>query len=104
MTTETIPVVVHILDKEYRIACPRQEREALLNSAAYLNDKMRDLRDSGKVAGADRVAVMVALNIVNDLFKCRSEQESHASQVASRIKILQNKVDTALNIGRQIEL
>lgn len=104
MTTETIPVVVNILDKEYRIACPRLEREALLNSATYLNDKMRELRDSGKVVGADRIAVMVALNMANDLFKCRAEQESHAAHVASRIKVMQNKVDAAINNGRQIEL
>lgn len=104
MTTETIPVTVHILDKEYRIACPRQEREALLNSASYLNDRMRELRDSGKVAGADRIAVMVALNVVNDLFKCRGDQEIHAMQLGNRIKALQNKVDAALHTGRQIEL
>ncbi|KNC14742.1 MULTISPECIES: cell division protein ZapA [Pseudomonas] len=60
-------VTVQILDKEYSIICPPQERSNLVNAARYLDGKMREIRSSGKVIGADRIAVMAALNITHDL-------------------------------------
>ena len=60
-------VSVRILEKEYVIACPYEERSALLDSAEFLNARMREVRDSGKVVGLDRIAVMVALNLANEL-------------------------------------
>ncbi len=68
-------VSVKILEKEYHVACPPEERPALLDSAEYLNRKMREIRDSGKVIGLDRIAVMAALNIVNELLKTRGHDE-----------------------------
>jgi len=60
-------VSIHILDKEYLVACPEDERQDLLASADYLDKKMREIRDSGKVVGQDRLAVMAALNIAHEL-------------------------------------
>ena len=60
-------VNVKILDKEYQISCPANERKSLVDSAALLNTKMREIRDTGKVVGVDRIAVMAALNLANDL-------------------------------------
>ena len=51
-------VTVRLLDKEYQVACPEDEREALLESAELLNRKMKEIRDSGKVVGVDRIAVL----------------------------------------------
>ena len=65
--TQSNTVTVHILDKEYCIACPQDERANLESAARYLDGKMREIRTSGKVIGADRVAVMAALNITHDL-------------------------------------
>ena len=56
-------VNVKILEKEYQISCPAEERKALVDSAELLNRKMREIRDSGKVVGLDRIAVMAALNM-----------------------------------------
>jgi len=53
-------VSVRIMEKEYVIACPYEERTALLDTAEFLNSRMREVRDSGKVVGLDRIAVMVA--------------------------------------------
>lgn len=58
---------VRILDKEYCINCPAEERTNLQNAARYLDDKMREIRSSGKVVGVDRIAVMAALNISHEL-------------------------------------
>ncbi len=62
-------VSVRILEKEYFVACPYEERSDLLDSAEFLNSKMREIRDSGKVVGLDRIAVMAALNLANELLK-----------------------------------
>ena len=69
MNSDPNRVSVRILEKEYHVACPLEERPALLDSAEYLNRKMREIRDSGKVIGLDRIAVMAALNIVNELLQ-----------------------------------
>ena len=65
--TQPNTVNVQILDKEYCISCPQDERANLESAARYLDGKMREIRTSGKVIGADRVAVMAALNITHDL-------------------------------------
>ncbi|MDM7322317.1 MAG: cell division protein ZapA [Gammaproteobacteria bacterium] len=68
----SIPVDISILDKEYRVACPPSEREALERSARFLDGKMREIRHTGKVIGNDRVAVMAALNITYELLQLRA--------------------------------
>lgn len=73
MSTESpVPVDISILDKEYRVACPESEREALERSARFLDGKMRQIRHTGKVIGNDRVAVMAALNITHELLQLRA--------------------------------
>ena len=62
-------VTIRILEKEYNVACPLEEKASLLASAEFLNGKMKEIRDSGKVVGLDRVAVMAALNIANELLQ-----------------------------------
>ena len=75
MSKELSPVSVNILDKEYRVACPEHEKEALLTSANYLNTKMKEVRDTGKVIGVDRIAVMAALNMANELIRSKAKDE-----------------------------
>jgi cell division protein ZapA len=104
MASDVSPVAIHILDKEYVIACPEDEREGLFAAASYLNKKMKEIRDSGKVVGADRVAVMAALNIAHDLLKTRNESESYNDNLGKRIRALQNKIDSALHDSRQMDL
>ncbi|MEW5972413.1 MAG: cell division protein ZapA [Pseudomonadota bacterium] len=73
MSTEpAVPVDITILDKEYRVACPESEREALERSARFLDGRMREIRHTGKVIGNDRVAVMAALNITHELLQLRA--------------------------------
>ena len=97
-------VSIHILDKEYRVSCPPEEQEGLLRSASYLNKKMKEIRDSGKVIGTDRIAVMAALNISHELLKAGSENEFHSTTLGGRIRSLQNKIDAALHDSKQIDL
>ncbi len=104
MSGENIPVTIKVLDKEFRIACPESEQAALLESANYLSEKMREVRDTGKVIGMDRIAVMTALNLVHELLQNKTEQQEFTHTFGRRLELLQDKVDTALNISKQIEL
>jgi cell division protein ZapA len=69
MTDRSARVSVRILEKEYQVACLPEERSELLDSAEYLNLKMREIRDAGNIVGLDRIAVMVALNLAHELLK-----------------------------------
>jgi cell division protein ZapA len=106
MSGDPSRVSVKILEKEYQVTCPPEERPALLDSAEYLNRKMREIRDSGKVVGLDRVAVMAALNITNELLLARNAvpDESAEAELAGRIRSLRERVESALEHGRQLEL
>ena len=67
---EPAHVTVRILEKEYFVSCPQEERADLLDSAEFLNKKMREIRETGKVVGADRIAVMAALNMAMNCRDC----------------------------------
>ena len=104
MSDEARPVTVHILEKEYRIACPEEERESLLAAAQYLNGKMREIRDTGKIVGMDRIAVMAALNITHELLQHGSSKDNFKQTIGSRIRTIQEKLEYALADGKQLEL
>ncbi len=104
MTEMFAHVNVKILEKEYEVACPASERADLLDSAEMLNSKMREIRDSGKVAGLDRIAVMAALNLANDLLKARDQGEVLESAAKERLQAMRERVETVLQNGQQIEL
>ena len=92
-----LPVaVVSVLDKEYRVTCHEDEREALLNAARILDEQMREIRGTGRVIGAERIAVMAALNFAYELLQNRSEKEEYIRAVNARIKHIQDKIDAVL--------
>jgi cell division protein ZapA len=97
-------VSVRLLDREYQVACPADQRSDLLDSAEYLDAKMREVRDSGKVVGLDRIAVISALNIANELIKLRSNGSAVDSDVGTKLRTLRERVESALEKGQQLEL
>jgi cell division protein ZapA len=97
-------VSVRLLDREYQVACPAEERSDLLDSAEYLDGKMREIRDSGKVVGLDRIAVIAALNIANELIKQRKRGTVVEGDLGARLKSLRERVESALEKGQQLEL
>ena len=102
--TSLARVSVRILEKEYQFACAVEERAALLDSAEYLNSEMKKIRDSGKVIGLDRIAVMAALNMANELLKGRSRDTSLEGDVVHRVRLLRERVEATLERGQQLEL
>lgn len=98
-------VSVRILEKEYAVACPAEERDDLLRSAEMLNRKMREIRDSGKVIGLDRIAVMAALNLTNELLVTQSSDDKIDKKLIGRVRDLRERAESAAAEGsRQLEL
>jgi cell division protein ZapA len=97
-------VSVRLLEREYQVACPAEERTDLLDSAEYLDAKMREVRDSGKVVGLDRIAVISALNLANELIKLRRNGSTVDTDIGSRLRSLRERVESALEKGQQLEL
>lgn len=97
-------VTVRILDKDYVIACPPEERAELLESVEVLNGKMREIRDSGKIVGLDRVAVMAALNLTQDMLRLRQRDKRVDGEFQGRVRTLRERVDTALARNHQLDL
>jgi len=76
---EVIPMKVSIFGREYPVACPAGEENALLHSAKFVDNEMQKVRNSGKVVGSDRIAVMVSLNIAHELLISRYNQDAAAN-------------------------
>ena len=104
MSNDSTPVTINILDKEYRVSCTPGERDALVHSASFLNGKMKEVRDTGKVIGMDRISIMAALNITHDLLRYKGQVEDFEQVAAPRLRTLQHKIDAMLEKGRQMEL
>jgi len=94
MSNET--VFVKILDKEYQVACPREERQALIESAQLLDERMKTIRGSGAVIGLERIAVMAALNLSHELLQAKSTRTPSTADTTD-LQRLSNKIDKVLN-------
>jgi len=90
--SEKETVAVTILDKEYLVASPEEEKDELEQSARYLDGKMREIRASGRVFGTERIAVMAALNIAHELLQ-RSEMPASAE---TTLREIDRRVSNAL--------
>jgi cell division protein ZapA len=89
-------LTVTILEREYRLACTPEEKDALLKCAAYVDGKMQAIRSAGKVMGADRIAVMVALQIAHELFSARSSDGIELGDVRRRVRDMLRTCEDAL--------
>ncbi len=104
MNEQYTQVSVRILDKEYQVACPANERSDLLDSAEILNEKMREIRDKSGVVGLDRIAVMAALNMANDLLHAKAKDQAIEGDFSDRLKVISDRVDSVLSDTRQLDL
>ena len=102
--TEAQPINISILDKDYKVACPPGEQSALLESARFLDHKMREVRDSGTILGSERIAVITALNMANDLLKTSNLDKEFGTELPPRLKDLESKISRVLEQARQLEI
>ncbi len=95
MSTET--VFVKILDKDYQVACPREERAALQESAELLDERMRAIKRSGSIIGLERIAVMAALNLSHELLQAkRPPAQPQLDLDQNELQRLNDKIDRSL--------
>lgn len=93
------PVSITILGKDYRIACSEDEQEILIRSAQELDNQMREIRASGTVNGADRIAVMAALNLTHDLRLAQGKEDLEIpsnDSISSKLANLRHKIENIL--------
>jgi cell division protein ZapA len=102
--SETSRVTIKILEKEYQVGCPPDERAALLDAAELLNARMREIRDAGRVVGLERIAVLAALNIANELIRSRDRGEGLETKAKAKVRAMRERVESALHSGQQLEL
>ncbi len=97
------PINISILDKEYKVACPPGEQSALLESAKFLDSKMREVRDGGSIIGSERIAVITALNMANELLNSGNLDKEIGKQLPPRLRDLESRVARALDQVQQLE-
>jgi len=90
------PISVAILDRDYQFACEPEERKALREAAVFLDDRMRSIKGAGRLMALERIAVMTALNLSDELLKLQKNEKHRKEKVDSRIRMLADELDNAL--------
>ncbi|PPC91102.1 MAG: cell division protein ZapA [Methylobacter sp.] len=93
----TVPVTLTIMGKEYKIACADNEKEELIRAALDLDEQMRKIRDAGRVNGADRIAVMAALNLTHELNVYKNQNNLLKQQLSAGLTNMSNKIADVLD-------
>jgi cell division protein ZapA len=90
-------LTISLMGREFRVGCPEGEEKQLLASVDYLNRKLREVRDTGKVVGNERIAIMAALNIAHELLSNYPNAPGFdAAAFRGRIEAMQETVESAL--------
>ncbi len=97
MSTKAKTLDVSIMGRNYRVTCADDEREALLAAVAYVDKKMTEIKAASKVAGTERIAVMAALNIANELLSIKLGSGFDIAELKRRMNSVQSKLDQALS-------
>ena len=96
MKVDSVQVKVSIMEREYQLVCGEGEQQELIAAAAYLDEKMREMKVRGNVIGTDRLAVVSALNIAHELLTLRNEQTT-LSDDSTRLEEISSSVQKTLN-------
>ena len=97
MSKEARGLDVNIMGREFRVSCTEEERRDLLKAVDYLNAKMREIRDTGKVIGVERIAIMAALNITHEYLSTRMDGGFDVGEFKRRMLSMQAIIDQAMN-------
>lgn len=93
---------VSILGKDYQVSCPASEQEDLIKAASQYDKRMREIKDTGKVIGLERIAVMTGLNIMHDLLQAKDKVEGQGT--TDMLTKLNRKLDNAIQSAKQFEI
>lgn len=96
MSNATKTLEIKLLDRELRVACPEDERNELLEAVAFLDKRMREIRDAGKIASVERIALMAALNITHELLGMKVGRGIDLADFRRRMSSMEAAIDAAL--------
>tara|TARA_B100001248_G_scaffold236504_1_gene199929 strand:- start:411 stop:716 length:306 start_codon:yes stop_codon:yes gene_type:complete len=97
-------LTISIMNKEFQVACPEGEEEALQRAARYLSEQMQEIRQSGKVVGMDRIAIMTALNMSHELLSGQSKVQTSQDYAKLRIRALNDRLENAIADGKRLKI
>ncbi|PCJ49343.1 MAG: cell division protein ZapA [Gammaproteobacteria bacterium] len=100
---ETSTLTVSIMDREFRVNCPESEQQHLRDSAASLDERMREIRETGRVIGVDRIAIMAALNLASELLSTEGTSDEVADTINQSISRMQSKIEQSLNETEELD-
>ena len=90
------PVSVIILDKKYQFACEPEQRNDLVEAARQLDERMNEIKDTGRLMSLERIALQVALNFSAELMQLRRKEDIRQEKIDSKIRQLADQIDDAL--------
>lgn len=90
-----VRVAIRVMDHDYQVMCDAAEQDALRASAAFLDARMREIKQGGKVIGAERIAIMAALNLANELLAAEQARE-RVTALEKRLATLNDRVESFL--------
>ena len=96
MSTDAKGLQISVMGREFRVACPENEQQGLLEAVEYLNKKMSEIRDHGKVVGLERIAIMAALNIAHELLSTKVGGGFDIAEVKRRMNQMETILDQAI--------
>ena len=103
MSPQDEAVTIDILDKQYTVSCPPEEKQALLESARILNERLREVRGGGKVLGTERMAVMTALNVIHEYTLLQKSHAQFSAEFDGTMERLRGKIGDAISRREQTE-
>jgi cell division protein ZapA len=95
--SESKSLQITIMGREFRVACPEEEQAGLLEAVDYLNRKMLEIRDAGKVIGLERIAIMAALNIAHELLTTKVGGGFDMGEIKRRMNRMEAVIDQAMS-------
>ena len=96
MSADPKGLQINVMGREFRVACPDDEQKGLLEAVDYLNRKMNEIRDNGKVIGLERIAIMAALNIAHELLSTKVGGGFDIAEVKRRMNRMETVLDQAM--------
>lgn len=90
------PIDIEIMGRAFSVTCTDEERDVIVQAVGYLDGKMREIRDAGKMVSVERIAIMAALNITHELLNTRSDGVD-VGDVKKRITTMQQQMDEVLS-------
>jgi cell division protein ZapA len=97
MSAEPKGLQINIMGREFRVACPDEDQRGLLDAVDYLNRKMHEIRDQGKVIGLERIAIMAALNIAHEFLSTKVGDNFDIAEIKRRMASMETVIDQALS-------